>query len=397
MNRSSKDRLRLAVVTSIHLDFDARIWKHARSLADHGCDVHLVCPWAIPHGEVRQGVTFHTFKRVRPRPLRPFLIPPLLGRRLLPLLREVDIIHFHDIDILPWMALLSLFKVVVYDVHENYPDEMLVRDWIPRWLRTPLYHVVGRTEILLAKIIRNCVLVAPSQNRRFSLTRLRSIHIRNYATDRLLEDIALNYQSRDNVVVFTGAHHDNNGSLLLLEIASRALQRRLSLKFLVTDRFVSESFRRRFSDEIDRRGLTDQVAIHPFVPAHDIMRVLNQATIAISPNLRVASQEMGVHTKLYEYMAAGLPIIATDLPMQREAIEGACAGILAQPEEPETFVSALATLVADRRYAYELGLNGQQAFRRQYCWESQVPALIRFYNVLLADPAAALEPTKDAE
>jgi glycosyltransferase involved in cell wall biosynthesis len=112
------------------------------------------------------------------------------------------------------------------------------------------------------------------------------------------------------------------------------------------------------------------------------MSLLNEATIAISPNLRVPTQEKGIHTKLFEYMAAGLPIVASDLPNQIEYVGGANAGLLARPEEPETFVEALAELVSDRPHAHKLGLNGQRAFLERYCWETQMPSLIAFYNAI---------------
>jgi glycosyltransferase involved in cell wall biosynthesis len=390
--------LRVLIVTSIHPDFDARIWKHARSLVDAGCQVRLICPWRVGDGEVRNGVELRPFGRVQHRLLRPLLIPVGLGRQLLPAVRDADIVHFHDIDILPWMALLSIFRTVVYDVHENYPDEMLAREWIPRLLRRPLYHIVGAAETLLARVVRNCVLVVPAQDVRFAARRLRVIHIRNYATRGLLDGVRDDYGSRKDTVVFTGAHHANNGSLLLLDIAARSRTRGLDLKFLMTDRFSGDGFRRRLLGEIERLGLGDRVVIRPYVAAHEIMSVLNEGTVAMSPNLRVPTQEKGIHTKLFEYMAAGLPIIASDLPSQVELIGGAGAGLLARPEEPETFVDALAQLVSDRVRAQQLGVNGQRAFLERYCWETQMPSLLAFYDSIrprahLPRPNSAVEIT----
>lgn len=374
--------LRVLIVTSIHPDFDARIWKHARSLVQAGCRVRLVCPWRVQDGEVRDGVELRPFRRVERRLLRPLLIPIRLGRQLLSEVGDADIVHFHDIDILPWMALLSVFRTVVYDVHENYPDEMLARDWIPRLLRKPLYHIVGALETNLARIVRNCVLVVPAQDARFGAKRLRVIHIRNYATRDLLSRVRDDYLSRPDTVVFTGAHHANNGSLLLLDIAARCRARGLDLKFLMTDRFSGDGFRRQLLGEIERLGLGDRVVIRPYVAAHEIMSVLNEGTIAMSPNLRVPTQEKGIHTKLFEYMAAGLPIIASDLPSQVEFIGRAGAGLLARPEDPATFVDALAQLVSDRGRAQQLGVNGQRAFLERYCWETQMPSLLAFYDLI---------------
>jgi glycosyltransferase involved in cell wall biosynthesis len=386
--KQSEPSLRIAIVTSIHPDFDGRIWKHARSLAEAGCRVSLICPWRVSDGEVRNGVTLHPFPRTHARWLRPALIPLRLGRRLLPILRQVDIVHFHDIDILPWMALVSLGRPAVYDVHENYPDEMLVRDWIPRLLRKPLYHAVRVTEAVLSRAVRNCVLVVPAQDARFRAPRLRVIHIRNYATRTLLAGVRDDYFTRKDTVVFTGAHHDTNGSMLVLDVAARSRARGLDFTYLMTDRFASEAFRRRFLAEIERLKLADRVTIRPYVAAHDIMNILNEGTIAISTNLRVPTQERGIHTKLFEYMAA-LPIVASDLPHQIEVVGGASAGLLARPEEPDTFVDALARLAADRRYARELGLNGQSAFLERYCWESQMPSLLEFYDAILARERSA--------
>ena len=377
---------RILVITSIHPDFDGRIWKHACSLAAAGCEVRLVCPWRVRDREVRDGVELWPFPRVERRLLRPLLIPLHIARRTASSLSWADIVHFHDVDILPWMAVVSLVRPVVYDIHENYPDEMLVRDWIPRRLRRPLYHTVRISESFLAGVIRNCVLVVPAQDARFSGGRLNIIHIRNYATRRLLATVRDDYSARTPTVVFTGAHHDNNGSLLLLEIAARARERRLDFRFLMTDRFASERFRRRFMAEIERLNLSDRVVIRPYLAAHEIMSLLNEGTIAISPNLRVGAQEKAIPTKLFEYMAAGLPIVTSNLPNQTEFVGAAKAGILAKPEQPETFVDALAQLASDGAYARQLGLNGQRAFIERYCWESQMPGLIAFYDAILGGP-----------
>jgi glycosyltransferase involved in cell wall biosynthesis len=103
----------------------------------------------------------------------------------------------------------------------------------------------------------------------------------------------------------------------------------------------------------------------------------------VSPNLRVPAQEKAIPTKLFEYMAAGLPIVTSDLPNQTKIVGDAHAGVLARPEEPDTFVDALAHLVGNRHYGYQLGRNGQRAFLERHCWESQMPPLLRFYETVL--------------
>jgi len=378
--------LRVAHVTSIHSDFNSRIWKYATSLVDTGCEVHLVCPWNVAEGVGAAGVYFHPFKRVEARAQRPFLIPVRLLRRLLPLLRHVDLVHFHDIDILPWMAMLSRRIPIVYDIHENYPEEMLVREWIPRPIRVFLYHVVHWTERWLAGMIGNVVLVVPAQESRFTGGGLRQIAVRNYAAETDFAGICTDeYLTRPDCVIFTGGNYEENGSLLLLEIASRLKALRPEVRFLVRDLFANPRFRRTFLEIRQNKGLEEYVELFKDVPPPEMKDLLNQATIGISPNLRVRKQEMALPQKLFEYMAAGLPIVCSDLPYVKDILTKHQVGLLAQPEDPESFVRAIIQLVDDRTFGCEMGVRGREAFVCSYAWKSQIPPLLHFYRLLLND------------
>jgi glycosyltransferase involved in cell wall biosynthesis len=66
-----------------------------------------------------------------------------------------------------------------------------------------------------------------------------------------------------------------------------------------------------------------------------------------------------------------------------QLIGGNSSGILAQPENPQSFADAIIALVNDREHAFNLGQNGQNAFREKYSWESELPQLLAFYNGIL--------------
>ena len=376
MNRS------VAIVTSIHPDFDSRVWKHAKGLARAGYEVNFVCPWKVKSGTIYEGVRFHTFERVTSRALRSFQIPGRILTKLLPLLPRVELIHFHDIDILPWMMLMSFIKPVIYDVHENYPDEMMVREWIPKPLRHVLRFGVYWVQLACSMKIRNVVLVAPSYDSGFTSKYLRRIYFRNLATLDLIKDASGDYLDRAPAVIFTGSQYENNGTLLYLEIAAICKQSMPGLPFYLTDRFANGFFKSRVLELIEKKQLTN-IHFLPNVKPHELMPILNRGTIAVSPSLRVPQQVKGFHTKLYEYMAAGLPIVASDLPHESELITRANCGILARPEEPDSFARAILGLVQDQKYAFQLGLNGQNSFTNYYSWESELPTLLGFYDRLL--------------
>jgi glycosyltransferase involved in cell wall biosynthesis len=371
----------VVVVTSIHPDFDARIWKHCTSLVSAGIEVDLVCPWNVSDKTQLEGVVIRPFARASHRLLRPFVALKVF-QKLLPIMRKADLIHFHDLDLLPWMAILSLFKKVVYDIHENYAEEMLVKEWVPRYCRVPLYYAVKWGQAILSRIIGNVVLVVPAQEREFAKSNVRRLTVYNYASLRFGKDTGMDYLSRPDVVVFTGSGYESNGLLLLIEIARR-LKANDGIRFLVADRFCSPEFRSRVMELRSKYALDETVELFPNVPPAQLPSILERATIAIAPNLRVTKQELAIPTKLFEYMAASLPIVSSDLPYPKQLLTRWQNGILARPENPDEFVEAIRSLASDRQRAWRMGKAGNLAFQEHFSWEAQMPELVRFYGTIL--------------
>jgi glycosyltransferase involved in cell wall biosynthesis len=130
-------------------------------------------------------------------------------------------------------------------------------------------------------------------------------------------------------------------------------------------------------------ALEETVELCPNVPPAQLPSVLARATIAIAPNLRVPKQELAIPTKLFEYMAASLPIVASDLPYAKRLIMRWQNGILARPENPDEFVEAIRNLASDRQRAWRMGQAGNLAFQEHFSWEAQMPGLVRFYHTIL--------------
>lgn len=372
----------IAIVTSIHPDFDARIWKHAKAMAALGWNVELVAPWTVRDERIPANVRLRPFRRVVSRLARPILIPARIAAKLLPIVARCDIVHFHDIDILPWMSALSLAKRVVYDVHEDYPEEMMVREWVPNALRRPFARMLEVGQRIFAWPIRNIVLTQPELDPEFRGSRFRKVLILNYAALELADGASDDYMARAPTVVFIGSQHVNNGSDLLIEIAAKVARLRPQVKFIASDRFASPQLRDAALARMQEVGATN-IELIPNVRPHELMSVLNRATIAIAPNLRVKQQIRGAHNKTYEFMAAALPIVISDLPRQAEVVGGSDCGVLAQPEDPQTFVDAIVRLVDDPEAARQMGVRGQEAFRSRYSWESQMPRLVALYDAAL--------------
>lgn len=377
----------VCIVTSVHPDFDARVWRHATGLAALGVEVHLICPWKVGEEEIRAGVCLHPFAPVERRIERLYSIPLRVLPKVFRLLKRVQIIHFHDIDLLPYMAFLGLVKPVVYDVHENYPEEMLVRPYkrLPSAVRPFLYHVVRLGQWILASMLRNVVLVVPSQREDFWGERLKITYLWNYADKRLAGGRLRNYRTRGNVVAFPGSQYRENGSFILLEVAAEVKKKVPDVLFRMTDRFHGvKSLREEFLARRDALGLHDSVMLVPNVPASQIMEELNLARVGVIPALPVPKTYRGMPNKLFEYMAAGIPVVSFDYPYPREVIVSAGCGSLVAPENIRDFAEKIVFFLENVDEAIEHGQRGSDSFEGKYNWESQMPKLIDYYRSITA-------------
>ncbi|MCK7498411.1 MAG: glycosyltransferase [Comamonadaceae bacterium] len=88
--------------------------------------------------------------------------------------------------------------------------------------------------------------------------------------------------------------------------------------------------------------------------------------------------------KLFEYMAAGLPIVASDFPLWRSFVEGAGCGFLVDPLDPQAIASAAERLLTRPDEAAAMGARGWRAARERFSWESEAKPLLALYERLAA-------------
>jgi glycosyltransferase involved in cell wall biosynthesis len=352
-------------------------------LAKLGLEVHLLSPWKIEDCCVIEGVNMHIFQGVTRRINRFWLIPLRIVKKLLKILPNAQIIHFHDIDLLPLMSIISFFKPVVYDVHENYPNEMLVRDYIPKPIRLPLYYLVRWVQWFLSRIIKNIVLVVPAQKKDFWGYKFRKLIIWNYASKNLSKFRLNDYNTREQIILNHGGQYLENGTLLMIEIINRLVIRYPNVQLLISDKFPSKSFRNQVIKKIKTKGLHQNVKLVPVVSYFDLPTLLNKAAIGLSPLTRAERSILAMPNKFFEFMAFGIPVVTSDLPYQTQIILEQNCGLLGQPEKIDTFVCQISKLLDDKMYAKNLGLNGVKAFEDKYNWEAQNNRLLNFYSNIL--------------
>lgn len=84
--------------------------------------------------------------------------------------------------------------------------------------------------------------------------------------------------------------------------------------------------------------------------------------------------------KMFEYMAAGLPVVASNFPLWKKIIEGSKCGICVDPTNPEEVREACIKLITNPSMAEEMGRNGHEAVINEYSWQGEEKKLCALYD-----------------
>ncbi len=87
--------------------------------------------------------------------------------------------------------------------------------------------------------------------------------------------------------------------------------------------------------------------------------------------------------KLFEFMAAGLPMVASNFPLWRNIVESAECGLCVDPTDAESVRKACEELICNPERAQTMGRNGRKAVLDQYSWNSEERKLLSLYEDLI--------------
>lgn len=89
--------------------------------------------------------------------------------------------------------------------------------------------------------------------------------------------------------------------------------------------------------------------------------------------------------KLFEYMAAGLPVVASDFPLWRDLIEGLGCGLVVNPLDPGEIAGAISILLEDPLRAEAMGRRGKEAIAAKYNWNIEARDFLNLYGQITGE------------
>ncbi len=365
--------MKIAHLTSVHPVVDTRILhKEAATLAAAGHEVVLV---AVAEREaILRGV------RVRPVARAGSRLARMTGTafRVLraALAERADVYHFHDPELIPVGLYLKLAgKRVIYDVHDDLPAAVLSKAWIRPGLRRLVARVAAALEAGPARLFDVVVVANPAHGRRFPAA--RTVAVRNLPDLAEFPAAATSQAAREPAVVYVGDLTRARGALRMVE-AMALLPAACPVRLWLGGRFSEpdlEAACRALAGwaRVDFLGWLDRAAVADR---------LGRARVGLVPLQPVPHYQANYPVKLFEYMAAGLPVVAADLPLCREVVETAGCGLLVDAREPAAIAGAVSWLLEHPAEAEAMGRRGRAAVEQRYSWQAESRTLLALYDRL---------------
>jgi glycosyltransferase involved in cell wall biosynthesis len=374
---------RVLHVTSAHGANDVRIfYKECRSLARAGYEVfELTTERADSYSE---GVRIIGIGPQRGRLHRMTTKGLAIGREAVRL--KADIYHIHDPELLPLALLLrALRKRVIYDIHEDLPKTVLYKHYIPAVLRPLLKGVVESLENMAARGMTGLIAATPAIAERFRPINAHTEIINNFPDAKeLVPVLGRAWSDRRASVTYIGGIAEERGLRELLAAMSKI--RELGAKLELAGWFSNPVLMREVSgtpewENVVWHGLLDRTSIA------ELLGCVRAGLTVLHPEQNFLTSQP---VKMFEYMAAGLPVIASDFPFWRSMIESLGCGILVDPLDPESIANAISYLLTHHEEAEAMGRRGRAAVEHHFNWLLEEHKLLAFYSSIAANPAGAL-------
>ena len=290
---------------------------------------------------------------------------------------DADIYEFHDPELLPYgLKLAKKGKKVIFDSHEDYPTQIMEKEWIPTLLRRMISsayrayetHVVKQLDAVLFPCTKNGINIFEN--------RAKQVVILSNAV--MLEEMTppqQEAQKSGDTICCTGSLTYQRGITHLIRAAHQA-----GVKLILAGQYSSEEYRR----ELEAMPEYSCVEYLGYIGRQELAQVYARSSIGMSTILNVGQYASldNFPTKDYEYMAAGLPVIVSDYPFMRRSVQQDDFGIAVDPDDVQAVAQAIGAILSDPQRAQQMGENGRQAVLQKYNWDIELKKLLELYDSL---------------
>lgn len=372
--------MKITHLTSAHPRGDTRIFiKQCCSLVSAGFFVSLVV--ADDKGdEIKCDVKIFDVGHLSGRINRMFSTTQRVFNKALAL--DSDIYHLHDPELIPiGLKLKHLGKLVIFDAHEDVASQLLGKPYLGPLRLRALAGMFSLYERYACRRFDGIVAATPYIREKFLPINSNTMDVNNFPVLGELET-SIPWDSKQAEVCYVGGISAIRG---IQEIITAMSQLPCSVRLNLAGCFSEPAFERSIRtmpgwQQVNELGFVNRLAVR------DVMGRSVAGLVTLHPVINYLD---ALPVKMFEYMAAGIPPIASNFPLWRDIIESHDCGLCVDPLDPAAIARAIDYLVTHPDEAQRMGNNGRRAVLEKYNWSVEEAKLLCFYNRVQSGSQAA--------
>lgn len=376
---------KIAIITSVHNALDGRIFqKEARALAAQGYQISLIAPNSLGSTQTIEsaGMIFEGLESNTKRSAR-----PIRWRQVAKLLwinrKKYVIWHIHDPELLlicvPCRLLFARNVKIVYDVHEDYSAAVRSKSWLPFYIRGLVSRITLVLEQILSKFCSLIIGATPQISANFtSSPNQQIITIHNYpiVSDEKGSSPSLLPTTNDHIrCVYAGGISSIRGVKEIIDAFSLLSSHPVEL--LIAGPSDPVDF---IDTHLEHRP--KNISYLGVLSWEEVPELLGTCDIGLLCFLPEPNHLNSLPTKLFEYLNAGLAIVASDFDYWETIILKEQVGVLVDPTKPASIAHGVLSLIENQSLRENLRARGPNLVKNKYSWESQAHILCAAYDRL---------------
>lgn len=293
------------------------------------------------------------------------------------IVRKPDLIHIHDPELVTLIPLWITVGIdVIFDMHENIPKDISSKHYLSKSQKAIIFVLYRIFERIL--ILSTAVICAENSYAQYYPWLKRKATILNYPR---IASIPSKARIQKYTFGYLGSVSHNRGIISATKAIKRLRGTGVPATFLCIGPIDPKvQVAPLFSEAVHEGWLEAPGRIQ----ADKAWPLIAQCRIGLAILDNEDNFTTSYPTKIFEYMAIGIPIIASDFPLYKETVDRAQCGITVSPDSEKEIFDAMRLLATNETIASELGNNGRLSVSSHYSWESEEEKLNSLYEGLIS-------------
>lgn len=343
------------------------------------CELHVLVPRRDIFGnaiyeneildfEIINGINVHRVKRVSQLPA---------AIRHLCRAHQIDLIHAHNPRFAGLAHLAFIQKPLIVEIHA--PTELnRIKSWISGWIYRHADHIVVLSQGMKRFIMREYHL----PERRIAVV-YNGVDLAKFCvSEEQSAVIKSRYGLADyRVVGYIGTLYEWQGAIDLVRVFSKVESKCRDVRLLLVGDGPDEH---KVREMVDQLNLDSKVFLAGTVPPEEIPAYFHAMDIFIIPRPSTVGTETAIPLKVLEAMAAGVPIVATQVGGLTEVLENEVNALLCPPGRDDLIAERISLLLDNQELRNRLARSAQEKALRWYSWDRSAEHLLRLYDEVLS-------------